>query len=139
VPEAPLSRRAEGNKADKDDTYAPLPPSPGAAAMILRTWRGRIRTADRDDYVAYIRATGLDDYAKTPGNCGYQMVTRDLGDGTSEVATMSWWTTMDAIRGFAGDQPELARYYPEDDRFLVERPLNVEHAEVEAAQIKVDV
>jgi len=27
--------------------------------MIFRTWRGRIRTADRAEYVAYIRATGL--------------------------------------------------------------------------------
>ena len=106
--------------------------------MIFRTWRGRIRTADRADYVAYIRATGLDDYAATPGNLGYQMITRDLGDGTSEVATMSWWTTMDAIRGFAGDRPELARYYPDDDRFLIERPEHVEHSVVEAARIKME-
>ena len=84
------------------------------------------------------RATGLDDYAATPGNLGYQMITRDLGDGTTEVATMSWWDSMDAIRGFAGDRPELARYYPEDDRFLVERPEFVDHAEVEAANVKVE-
>jgi len=107
--------------------------------MIFRTWRGRIRTADRAEYVAYIRATGLDDYAATPGNLGYQMITRDLGDGTSEVATMSWWDSMDSIRGFAGDRPELARYYPEDDRFLVERPEFVDHAEVEAASVKVEI
>ena len=107
--------------------------------MILRTWRGRIRTADRDDYVAYIRATGLDDYAATPGNLGYQMITRDLGDGTTEVATMSWWDSMDSIRGFAGDRPELARYYPEDDRFLVDRPEFVEHATVEAANVSIAV
>ena len=107
--------------------------------MIFRKWRGRIRTADRDEYVAYIRATGLDDYAATPGNLGYQMVTRDLGDGTTEVATMSWWDSMDSIRGFAGDRPELARYYPEDDRFLVERPEHVEHSVVEAAKVKVEV
>jgi len=106
---------------------------------ILRTWRGRIRTADAAEYVAYIRATGLDDYAATPGNLGYQMLTRDLGDGTSEVVTMSWWATMEAIRGFAGDDPERARYYPEDDRFLVERPEFVEHALVEAARITVEV
>ena len=107
--------------------------------MIFRKWRGRIRTTDRDDYVAYIRATGLDDYAATPGNLGYQMITRDLGDGTTEVATMSWWDSMDSIRGFAGDRPELARYYPEDDRFLVERPEFVDHAEVEAASVKVEI
>jgi heme-degrading monooxygenase HmoA len=107
--------------------------------MIFRKWTGRIRTADREDYVAYIVGTGLADYAKTPGNHGYQMVTRDLGDGTTEVATMSWWESMDAIRGFAGDQPERARYYPEDDRFLLERPEHVEHSTVVAAQVNVRV
>jgi len=106
---------------------------------ILRTWRGKIRTADRQDYVAYILSTGLADYARTPGNRGYQMITRDLGDGVSEVATMSWWESMDAIRGFAGDEPERARYYPDDDRFLLDRPERVEHSVVEAAQVHVEV
>ena len=105
---------------------------------ILRTWRGRIRTSDTTEYVAYILDTGLADYASTPGNLGYQMITRDLGDGTSEVATMSWWDSMDSIRGFAGEDPEQARYYPEDDRFLVERRDFVEHSTVEAAQIHVE-
>jgi heme-degrading monooxygenase HmoA len=106
--------------------------------MIFRKWTGRIRTADRTEYVAYIVGTGLADYANTPGNRGYQMITRDLGDGTTEVSTMSWWDTMDSIRGFAGDEPERARYYPEDDRFLVERPEHVEHSMVEAARISVE-
>jgi heme-degrading monooxygenase HmoA len=107
--------------------------------MIFRKWTGRIRTADREAYVAYIVGTGLTDYAQTPGNRGYQMITRDCGDGTTEVSTLSWWESMEAIRGFAGPQPELARYYPEDDRFLVERPLNVEHHVVEAARVQVEI
>ena len=107
--------------------------------MIFRKWTGRIRTADRAAYVAYIVGTGLADYAKTPGNRGYQMVTRDLGDGTTEVATMSWWDSMDSIRGFAGDDPTRARYYPEDDAFLLDRPEHVEHFAIEAARVEVEV
>ena len=107
--------------------------------MIFRKWTGRIRTADRDAYVAYILGTGLADYANTPGNRGYQMVTRDLGDGTTEVATMSWWDSMESIRGFAGADPERARYYPEDDRFLVDRPEHVEDYRVDAGRIQVEV
>ena len=106
---------------------------------IFREWRGRIRTEDRQEYVTYILETGLADYGKTPGNRGYQMVTRDLGDGTTEVATMSWWESMEAIRGFAGDEPERARYYPEDDRFLVERPEFVEHSIVEAGRVEIEI
>ncbi|MBW8812991.1 MAG: hypothetical protein JF588_06155 [Caulobacterales bacterium] len=98
--------------------------------MILRRWSGRIRTAEKTEYADYIRRTGGDDYLSTPGNLGWQMVFRDLGDGVSEVVTLSWWTGMDAIRGFAGDDVAVARYYPEDDRFLVHRPRLVEHFEV---------
>jgi heme-degrading monooxygenase HmoA len=98
--------------------------------VILRRWRGVIRTADREAYHTYIAATGGRDYASTPGNLGWQMLFRDLGDGTSEVVTLSWWRTLDDIRAFAGADVEAAHYYPEDDRYLLERPETVEHSEV---------
>lgn len=98
--------------------------------MILRRWRGVIRTADRAEYQAYIAETGGADYAATPGNLGWQMLFRDLGDGTSEVVTLSWWRSLDDIRAFAGADIAIAHYYPEDDRFLLERPNEVEHCEV---------
>ncbi len=99
---------------------------------ILRRWSGRIRTDDEAAYVAYIEATGLRDYARTAGNLGSQMVLRDLGDGTTEVTTLSWWTSMDAIAAFAGESVDLARYYPGDDRYLIDRPAYVEHHRVAA-------
>jgi heme-degrading monooxygenase HmoA len=74
--------------------------------------------------------TGARDYRVAAGNLGFQILMRALGDGTSEVTTLSWWQSMEAIRAFAGDQPELARYYPEDDRFLLNRPNLVEHHQV---------
>ena len=37
---------------------------------------------------------------------------------------------MDAIRAFAGDDPEVSRYYPEDDEYLLEKQPNVEHHQV---------
>jgi hypothetical protein len=37
---------------------------------------------------------------------------------------------MDAIRGFAGDQVEVAQYYPEDREFLLEYEPTVTHYEV---------
>jgi heme-degrading monooxygenase HmoA len=100
--------------------------------IVLRRWASRIRTADEGAYSDYIAATGLDDYRATPGNLGAQMLLRDLGDGTSEVTTLSWWTNMDAIRAFAGENVAVARYYPEDDRFLLDKPQWVEHHRVVA-------
>ena len=98
--------------------------------MILRRWRGRIRTGDRQAYADYIGGTGAADYRATPGNLGFQMVFRDLGDGSSEVTTLSWWRALEDIKAFAGADIALARYYPEDDRFLLDRPREVEHHEV---------
>jgi heme-degrading monooxygenase HmoA len=100
--------------------------------MILRRWKGLIRTAERDAYAAYIRGTGGTDYTSTSGNLGFQMLFRDLGDGTSEVTTLSWWRGLDDIKAFAGEDIALARYYPEDDHYLLDRPLHVEHHEVVA-------
>ena len=98
--------------------------------LILRRWAALIRTADREAYRDYITATGGTDYTATPGNRGYQMTMRDLGDGTTEVATLSWWTSFDAIRAFAGEDIAIARYYPEDDHYLLTRPEHVEHHEI---------
>ena len=107
--------------------------------MILRKWSGRIRTADRAAYLDYVLETGAGDYAMTPGNLGFQVLTRDLGEGITEVSTLSWWESMDSVRAFAGPDPLLARYYPDDDRFLVERPEHVEHHRVEAGERSPDM
>ncbi|MEU4694257.1 hypothetical protein [Actinoplanes sp. NPDC023714] len=100
--------------------------------MIARMWRGWVRTERVGEYTTYIEQTGLTGYRRTPGNLGAQMWSRDLGDGRSEVTTLSWWESLDAIRGFAGDDIERAVFYPEDDAFLVDRETTVTHHEVVA-------
>jgi heme-degrading monooxygenase HmoA len=110
-----------------------------AKQVILRRWVGRIRTADEAAYVAYVGGTGAGDYTHTQGNLGFQILLRALGDGTSEVTTLSWWASMEAVQGFAGDQPELALYYPDDDRFLLDRPPHVDHYRVLAGQVNLTV
>lgn len=39
-----------------------------------------------------------------------------------------------AVKAFAGPRPETAGFYPEDDRFLIERDLTVAHFEVHTAK-----
>ncbi len=85
-----------------------------------------VRPRDADRYIAYVEATGIRDYQATPGNLGAHILRKDLGDRT-EIITLTFWESWDAIRAFAGDSPEVARYYPEDDEFLLERPERVEH------------
>lgn len=98
--------------------------------MIARIWRGAVRSEDAHEYVGYVRDTGIEHYRSTPGNQGAWILHRRLDDRT-EILTFSLWEDMDAVRAFAGDDPERAVYYPEDDRFLVERGETVEHYDVD--------
>ncbi len=97
--------------------------------MIARTWRGATRAADAETYVAYLHATGLKAYRATPGNRGAYCLRRIVGD-RAEFVTLSFWESEAAIKAFAGDDIGRAVYYPEDDRFLVERGPQVDHFEV---------
>ena len=107
--------------------------SPGPAA-IARTWHGRVPAAKADTYQAYLERTGLRDYAATPGNRGILVLRRTEGDVTHFVLT-TLWDSMEVIRAFAGDDPERARYYPEDDDYLLEREPLVTHYEVLMAEV----
>jgi heme-degrading monooxygenase HmoA len=98
--------------------------------MIARMWRGWVRAEDRAAYVDYIERTGMAEYRSTAGNRGAWMLARDLDDGRTEIVTLSFWDSTDAIRGFAGDDIGQAVFYPEDDRYLVERETTVSHFEV---------
>jgi len=97
--------------------------------MIARIWRGRTRADRSDEYLAFLERTGLSDYRHTEGNRGALVLRREV-DGAAEFTLLTLWDSMDAIRRFAGDEPERARYYPEDPEFLLELTPFVEHYEV---------
>lgn len=88
-----------------------------------------MRRDDADAYVEYIVNTGMAEYRATPGNQGAWMLRRDDGD-RSEIITFSLWDSRDSIRAFAGEDIDRAVFYPEDDRFLIERDLKVRHYRV---------
>ena len=47
----------------------------------------------------------------------------------AEFLTPSLWESRDAIKGFAGGDIDRAVFYPEDDRFLIDRELTLTHFE----------
>ncbi|HVR77448.1 MAG TPA: antibiotic biosynthesis monooxygenase [Acidimicrobiia bacterium] len=94
--------------------------------MIVRIWRGWTRPEDCEAYAQYIKETGLADYSATPGCQGAHLVSRRDGDLT-EFLAISFWDSVEAVQAFAGDEIGTAVFYPEDDRFLVERETVARH------------
>jgi len=102
-----------------------------APARIARTWRGATTAADADAYLAYLNQPGVGaaEYRRTPGNRGAVVLRRIKGD-RAEFLLISLWTSEEAIRAFAGDRISEARFFAEDDRYLIERDLHVDHYEI---------
>jgi heme-degrading monooxygenase HmoA len=97
--------------------------------MIARMWHGRVRREDAERYHRYLLGTGLAEYAATPGNRGVHLLRRDEGEVT-HFTTLTFWESLDAVRAFAGDDYETAKYYPEDDEYLLEREPYASHHEM---------
>lgn len=102
--------------------------------MIARTWHGAVPAAKGDAYMRYLETTGVPDSRATPG-CRGVYVLRRREDSVEHFLFISLWESSDAIRAFAGDDLEKARYYPEDPAFLLELEPTVTHYEVAAASL----
>jgi heme-degrading monooxygenase HmoA len=94
--------------------------------LIARIWRGAVCKHDADAYAEYMEGTGIAAYAGTPGNRGVWMLRRDVGERT-EFLMFTLWDSIDSVKAFAGEDYETAVFYPEDERFLVERNLTSTH------------
>lgn len=97
--------------------------------MIARTWHGAVAADDADAYHEYLLETGIPDYRKTPGNRGVTVLRRREGE-IVHFLLLTLWNSMDAIRAFAGEDVYRARYYPDDERYLIELEPTVTHYEV---------
>jgi heme-degrading monooxygenase HmoA len=87
--------------------------------VIARIWQGQTRPGMGESYLEYLERTGLTQYRATPGFRGVFVLRRE-SDAGAEYVLISLWDDMDAVRGFAGPEPERAVYYPEDDRYFPE-------------------
>lgn len=77
---------------------------------------------------ARIPERGASALSGVPGNISVHVLERQDGPVTHFI-TMTFWDSMMAICGFAGDDVQAAKYYPDRD-FLLEYEPNVVHCEV---------
>jgi heme-degrading monooxygenase HmoA len=105
------------------------PSSSGSERLIARVWIGHTPAARREEYLVYLRATGVRDCRATSGNRGVEVLSR-IADDRAEFVFISYWNSRQSIEAFAGEDIHRARYYPEDRAFLLELPPTVSHYDV---------
>ena len=97
--------------------------------MIARVWHGEVPADRATAYHQYLLRTGVPDLKATPGNRGVYVMRRFTG-AHARFTMISLWDSVEAIRAFAGDDEERARYYPEDADYLIKLEPTVRHYEV---------
>ena len=85
--------------------------------MIARIWQARTRPGMGKPYRSYLEQTGVKEYKATEGCRNVLVLTREIGDAT-EYLLITLWDSMEAVKRFAGPDPERAVYYPEDERYF---------------------
>jgi heme-degrading monooxygenase HmoA len=99
------------------------------AVMVIRMWHGRVPSPKAPAYREFLNRRAIPDYQAIPGNISVYILERQEGEVTHFV-TLTYWESLDAIKGFAGEEVERAKYYPEDKDFLLEYEPAVVHYEI---------
>ncbi len=60
------------------------------------------------------------DYGSVAGLENLFFTRRNEGD-VSHFLLVTVWDSIDSVKKFAGENPEVAKYYPEDDGYLLEK------------------
>lgn len=99
--------------------------------MICRIWHGVTPRTKADAYASFLAQRAIPDYRAVPGNLSVAVLRRDEAEVT-HFLTVTYWTSAESIRAFAGDDPLKAKYYPEDRDYLLEFEPQVQHFVVAA-------
>jgi heme-degrading monooxygenase HmoA len=100
--------------------------------MIARTWHGVTTVAKADEYLRLMHTVAVPDYQAIAGNRGVYVMRRIEGE-TAHFLLLTLWDSEDAIRQFAGEDIEKAKYYDFDPDYLLELEPTVTHYEVFAS------
>lgn len=97
--------------------------------MIARIWHGAVPASKADEYLKLMRTVAIPDYRSIPGNKGAYALRRAEGD-KAHFLMLTFWESEAAIRAFASDNINKAKYYDFDKNFLLELEPTSTHYEV---------
>jgi uncharacterized protein YciI/heme-degrading monooxygenase HmoA len=119
----------------------PILPNTGASAsfqdrdqmdgkgMILRMWKARATPEKSGEYIDHATKKVFPSLGAIEGHSGAYLLRRAVG-GAVEFVVLTLWTSMEAVRKFAGARPEKAVVEPEARAALTAFDESVTHFEV---------
>ena len=104
---------AAGNvkAASQERKAAAVPLAAAVSGGILRLWKGRATAAKAGEYIRHASNTVFPEVQSLPGHRGAYLLRRSV-DNSVEFTVLTLWDSMDAVRGFAGPDPERAVVEP---------------------------
>jgi len=100
--------------------------------MIARMWHGWTKTADADTYENLLRDEMFPSMRRIQGFEGAYLMRRASGDEV-EFVTVTLFTSLDAVRRFAGDNYETAVLHPQAAGLLSRYDAKSVHYEIRIA------
>ncbi len=97
--------------------------------MIARIWHGVTPAARSDEYLEFLNRTGVPDYRTTEGNRAVYVLRR-IEEDRAHFLTLTFWDDIEDVKRFAGSNAKKAKYYPDEEEFLLGFEPTVEHYEV---------
>ena len=112
------------------EAWAASTPTLADHPMVARMWHGRTPLDKADDYRQYLFDVGVKKIATLPGNRGVQMMVAKTAD-QGEFMVISYWDSVDAIKGYAGADYTKVHDLPRDKDFLIDRETLVRHFDLD--------
>ena len=87
---------------------------------IMRLWHGKVSKEKADDYEKLMINKAVPDYSSVDGLLKLYFQRKEEKEIT-HFLHITIWDSIESIKKFAGAEPEIAKYYPEDDEYLLEK------------------
>jgi heme-degrading monooxygenase HmoA len=97
--------------------------------MIARVWSAQTTPAQAPAYVEHLNSQVLPAVRQVDGFAGATLLQRPT-DAAVEIVVITYWRSLEAIRGFAGDDLEKAVVATEAAALLTRFDQRVRHYEV---------
>jgi heme-degrading monooxygenase HmoA len=97
--------------------------------MISRHWRGVAKTGEAANYIEHLKGDTFPKLSRTSGFIGASILSKVVDQGV-EFLIITDWESIEAIKGFAGEEVEIAVVPPVVEAMMIDYEREVRHFEI---------